>query len=471
MKNLVRSFILLIAVHVTALGANELMYAREGETVKITCPKPGKEKSWTMYWDIEDGHGGILLAWLNDFGGKGFEDLPDWETKLSISDNSLVIDKIQQANFGKFLCKNNVNKNKLTIEVRKLDVRMSPTAPLLAGESMSLSCSVDPKAEPRPDIQWLNPHNEEVAHRQGIVTKTVTVQDSGIWTCAVKHGEKIIQKVTMSVAVVDFSHDPVHRQYTSIHEPLRLCCAFHPRVSWEHVKARGLQEIYWQFRPKSSSGLTPPSETLCFLSLQEPLKWNNTGQRKGVKSIYEPKTKNFSVTIKDAKEDNRGEYTCTMKFEKNLFLNRTIHVELLQVIASPKSHLVSGQPLNLTCTTGYPLPSDVKLRWTPPEGLNRKFDQDSEQLIIEEVGSGYGGTWRCELWQGTTVLTSAVLKLQIDSKLNLRMLLIICSGAAIAVLILALVLFLYRRKHRKMRHLRHRLCQCKNPKPKGFYKT
>lgn len=88
------------------------------------------------------------------------------------------------------------------------------------------------------------------------------------------------------------------------------------------------------------------------------------------------------------------------------------------VIASPQADLVSGQPLNLTCSFGRPLSSnpDLHLEWTPPKGSSQSFP-DSEHhpanLFISAVGTGDGGEWRCALLRGKTVLTSTKITLKI----------------------------------------------------------
>lgn len=142
---------------------------------------------------------------------------------------------------------------------------------------------------------------------------------------------------------------------------------------------------------------------------------------------------------------------------------------LSPVTSQPGKELIYGQQVNLSCSTGDPLPNDVKLNWTQPE-TSSSYIRNPTHITIPEVRKGDSGKWRCELWRGGKRLTSAEILLKTEPRLSVWMLVIICSAAVILLLLLVLVFIHYRRRKR-MRLLRHRLCQCKNPKPKGFYRT
>lgn len=468
MKLLIQPILIFIAVLISTSGADEVIYAQVGDTVTISCP----QKPY-MYWAFQ-GRKNLNLAWINHLGGKGLGDgakEEGWIDKLTWSQHgSLVISKINHENFGTYHCQLTSNGESVTtIKVLKLDVSMKPSSPLLPWESLSLSCSVDTQGDRRPNIHWLKP-NKVIMHT-GNVNKVVQSQENGVWTCVVSNGGKV-KEVTVLVTVVDFSLDPLHTQYTSESMPLTIPCSFAPRVSWEQLKARGVQEIYWQFFPKSSSGHEP--QKLYVLSMENTQMWNNTGKNKELKPVPGLQSGNLSLTKKRGRMEDQGEYVCIMKFKNGATLNRTVRVEMLRIIASPRTDLVSGQPLNLTCSVGHPLPPDLHLQWSPPQRSSQSSlasDHHPANLIIPEVGTGDGGKWVCALWQDKTKLTSAEITLKIEPKLSVWMLVIICSAAASVFLILTLVFIFCRRRQRKVRHLRHRLCQCKNPKPKGFYRT
>ncbi|XP_071325817.1 T-cell surface glycoprotein CD4-like [Trachinotus anak] len=468
MKNFIQSILILITVLISTAGAEEVFYAKVGEDVPLTCPRINSYKSVAWKFGAKNG---FELAWVNHLGGRKINDDGVWKNKLSWSGDSLIIKDIQQENFGTFVCTRTIDDQIDNTPIKILRLMVStPTSPLLPGESLSLSCSVDSQGHKRPEIYWKDPSGER--KNQKTIEMYARIQQNGEWTCVVENeGRKKETKV--SVTVVDFSSPSPH-QYTSESMPLTIPCSIAPGVSWEQVKARDIQEIYWEFIPKVSSGsISAYPQKLYFLSLQDQLTWTSTGQHRELKSVPDPKKGDFSLSRRRGREEDGGKYTCFMKFKNGVTLQRTVHVDVLQIIAFPQTDLVSGQPLNLTCNIGPSLPSDLRVEWLPPtqSSLSLKPDHHPTNLIIKEVRTGDGGKWECRLKKGPKQLTSAVITLKIEPKLSVWMLVIICSAAAIVILILILIFIFCRRKQRKMRHLRHRLCQCKNPKPKGFYRT
>lgn len=100
----------------------------------------------------------------------------------------------------------------------------------------------------------------------------------------------------------------------------------------------------------------------------------------------------------------------------SLFFLSSLLSVLSPVIASPGTNLTSGQQLNLTCGIGRGLSSDLQLKWIPPQKSfhpSLKSDPHPANFIIPEVTTGDNGKWRCELWQGSTRLTSEMITLKI----------------------------------------------------------
>lgn len=85
---------------------------------------------------------------------------------------------------------------------------------------------------------------------------------------------------------------------------------------------------------------------------------------------------------------------------------------LSPVTAAPGKDLILGQHLNLTCSSGVPLTSDLRLKWIPPDGSSLQ-PPTSDRLSIPAAGPGDGGMWRCELWRNNTLLTTAMIALKI----------------------------------------------------------
>lgn len=468
MKSLIQSALILIAVLMSTMGAEVVIkYAQVGDTVTLQ-PHLGTLQNYYLQWHFGD-VSGLQLAWLNPFGGKGTATDEPWANKLSLSGNSLIINKIQEEHFGTFICKVTEPPQSIKFILIKLSVSVNPASLLLPEDSLSLACNLGTQRHVKPDIQWLNPQGKKVSSKGGALTTEVASQDSGDWTCVVTSDKKE-HKTQVSVKVLDL-YPALSRQYTSTNSPLSIPCSFPSNITWKEIKEKGIQEVQWDFFPKPSLGpVSKDGRRLFNLSLDDPVAWK-VDQRKGL-SVSDVTNGNLTLTRNRGKEEDRGSYTCSMKFKNGVTLRGTVHVEVLQIISSPRTDLIAGQWVNLTCTTGAQLPSDVQLKWFPPEKTSLTISESlPAHLTIPEVGRGDSGKWRCELWRGNIRLTSAVVTLVIEPKINGWMLVIICSTAVIIILLLIVAFILCRHRQRKMRHLRHQLCQCKNPKPKGFYRT
>lgn len=53
-------------------------------------------------------------------------------------------------------------------------------------------------------------------------------------------------------------------------------------------------------------------------------------QARGLTPVLDPKKKDLSLTRRLGREEDRGDYVCTLKFKNGVTLNRTVHVEVLQ---------------------------------------------------------------------------------------------------------------------------------------------
>ncbi|KAM6994655.1 T-cell surface glycoprotein CD4-like isoform 2-T2 [Tautogolabrus adspersus] len=468
MKNFIQAILILSAVLTSTTRAEEVIYAQVGDTVTL---KPLGLKDLNnnyLHWQYGD-ENVLRLAWRNPHGGKDFLTTENWKTKLS-DDSSLIIINIKQENFGTFVCKLLHKSDKITYRLLRLDVAVDPASPLVPGELLTLTYSAEtPPNGQRPEIHWLNPRGQKVEANQGRLAVSVTGQDHGQWTCVVTNNNKEY-KAKISVTVVDLSPAPLHPLYTSKSLPLTIRCSIPAYVSWDQIKAVGLEEVNWHFYPRPGSNHISGYQRLFFLSLDDPPTWKKV-QGRDLTPALDLKKGLLSLTRKQVREDDRGDYVCSMKVRNGVTLNRTVHVKVLQLTSSAGTELISGQQVNLSCSLGEPLPSGLKLKWVPPQQSSLKPDHHPAHLTIPEVGAGDGGRWRCELWQGNVSLTSAVITLKIEPKLSVWRLVIICSVTVIIVLLLILVFFICRRRQRKTSHHRHRLCKCKNPKPKGFYRT
>uniref|UniRef100_A0A3Q2WYJ0 Uncharacterized LOC102298730 n=1 Tax=Haplochromis burtoni TaxID=8153 RepID=A0A3Q2WYJ0_HAPBU len=499
MKNFIQSLLLLIAVIVSTTGAQKEIYAKEGQDITLEPTSYPINSYVYWYFEKQDGH---QLAWLNPLGGKGFSNgkpyiyvyiiyllllsreiqvnkkifltitfcLVDekWKNRLSLTGASLVIKALQEDLFGTFVCKISAagQRDSITVfKVIQVKVIEKSASPLLSGDYLSLTCSLGSVPQNTPEIYWLSPQGNTEGNK-GTVYIQARSEHNGQWDCVVKRNANE-KKFPVSVTVVDLAPVPSH-QYTSTDSPLTIPCSLISLVSWEQVKKKEIEEVQWHFAPKLSSGtLSDNPEQLFSLDL-EKLTWKK-GKDKGLSPVYNIKNGNLSLTKSKATVEERGRYTCSMKFKDGRTLETTVDVVVLEIIAHPKAELIYGQQVNLSCSTGDQLPNDMKLNWTSPK--TSSYISYPTHITVPEVGKEDNGKWGCELWQGGNKLTSDEILLKIEPRLSVWMLVIICSAAVILLLLLVLAFIHYRRRKQKTRLLRHQLCQCKNPKPKGFYRT
>ncbi|CAF97822.1 unnamed protein product, partial [Tetraodon nigroviridis] len=281
------------------------------------------------------------------------------------------------------------------------DIRRVSAEPslVLSGQTVTLVCEAPhPSSRQTPEIHWLDPQGEKVKRGNGEVK--VSGRHSGQWTCVVTLGQRT-HRAHVSVTVVDLDSPPL--QYTSKSSPLSIPCSIPAHVSWEQIKALGLQEGHWHFFPRSASDLLSSEAQRLFSLSLDPVAWQSD-QTRGLSSSPDLKNRNLSLGRRKGDDGDRGDYVCSLKFDNGLTLSRTVRVDVLEIVSAPGTDLISGQQLNLSCSLGVPLTSDLRLRWIPPEGssLQRPL---SGRLAIPAVSAGDGGKWRCELRRNDTLLT------------------------------------------------------------------
>ncbi|KAM3614003.1 uncharacterized protein V6R79_008335 [Siganus canaliculatus] len=472
MKKLIEFMLILTVALTSTHGSEEVIYGQVGETVVLKPPQRPDRKDLYLYWFCDD----TEVAWRNIQGRAEIEKFKDI---LHLHEDSLVIRNFTRERLGSTcycqLKNGHTYLTKITYRLLNLNAGKSPSTPLLPKEELTLTCNAESLEGHKPEIHWLNPQGERVndpSSIQGTHKLSAESRHNGEWVCVVKDKEKE-SKAKISVVVLGLSPEPSGPQYTSKSSPLTIPCSLLSHISWEQIKAKGIQEGTWHFSPKSGlSAISDEKQRLFSLSLEDPVTWK-PDQNKGL-TPADVKKGNLSLTKNRASEGDAGSYVCALKFKSGLILNSTVRVEMLQITSSPETELISGQQLNLTCSIGSPLPSHLQVKWFPPEKTSLPplppHGPHPAHLSIQEMSLGDGGKWRCELWQSDTKLTSAEIVLKIEPRLSTWMLVIICSVTAIIFLLIILA-FIIRRRRQKMRHLRHRLCQCKNPKPKGFYRS
>ncbi|NP_001117083.1 CD4-like protein isoform X1 [Salmo salar] len=481
---------IIIALFISSTAAGDvLVYGQVGGTVTLPRSKWGSERVLVLWYLGTDTQ---PLISRNAHGRETID--PQWKDRLSLSktDFSLIINNIRLEDFKSFKCELKDFRPQPTSVVttfRLSRVRVQPVSPLLAGKNLNLKCDIEEIVE-GTQRRWLSPQKQDpkndtrvqIKNDGSLTVMSVTGQDHGEWTCVVTYqGRKA--NANTHVSVIDLS--PAHPQpiYTSVSSLslLHLPCFLSnpPPLSWSDSQEKSIQGGRWTFTPSPAAGSnTRVVQTLVNLSLGPPLAWV-VNQKRGLDvSALQRKNLNLSLTKKGVTEGDRGEYTCAVEFQKDDTLKRSIRVEVLQVFSSPAPVAFVGQEVNLTCTLGQPLTSDLKVKWIPPRQsslLALGSSPHPAHLTIPEARDINGGRWRCELWRNKTKLTSVEITLKIERvPMDVWLLVTICAAAVIFILLLILTVILIRRHRQRVmmpRRGKRRICRCKDPKPKGFYRN
>lgn len=130
---------------------------------------------------------------------------------------------------------------------------------------------------------------------------------------------------------LDLLPAPARTQYSSAISPLSIPCWIPPHISWDQVKAKGIQGAHWHFLPKRlhSDRTSGDPQSLYSLSLEDPLKWK-AEQGRDLRAVPDLNKGNLSLIRKHGREGDRGDYMCTLRFKNRVTLNTTIRVEVLQ---------------------------------------------------------------------------------------------------------------------------------------------
>lgn len=229
-----------------------------------------------------------------------------------------------------------------------------PSSVVIPGQTVTLACEAErPNSHQTPQIHWLDPQGEKT--KQGSHEVRATSRHSGLWTCVVTLGQRP-HVFKISITVVGGGHvafwgpvvksresanscsspllfsdlDSPPLQYTSKSSHLSIPCSIPARVPWEQIKGLGLRGGHWQFFPRSTSHLrSSEGQRLFTLSLEEPVSWK-PDQSRGLTPASDFKNRNLSLSRKKVEDGDGGNYVCTLTFDSNLTLNRTVEVQVLE---------------------------------------------------------------------------------------------------------------------------------------------
>ncbi|KAF4088376.1 hypothetical protein AMELA_G00082290 [Ameiurus melas] len=463
--------LLLLAPCHSAADGPRVIFAQIGNSV--TLPRKMWEKEDKIYvnWYFEKN---ILIS-RNPTSSSS----KPVDGRFSLSpDSSLIISTVDKSDFGIFKCEQHHLMDTTADTYILYEVTMSTPPPLLVGSSLDLSCEIALEGlKLVRDIRWLGPDNTSYkgssnSNKHTLKVTKVSSIHSGKWTCAVLYGSRTLNAKT-DVIIVDLDSsppDPIYTSDSSINFPIP--CSLSSKISWPIVNATGVTGGSWHFTPLKTS---ESSLHLLKLQLGPSPAWkfpNGTPN-----SLMETELKNDELSVKISKVsiNDRGNYTCRLEFGSRT-LSRSVQVEVLQVTSSESKVIYEGNTVNLTCTLGHHMTPDLEVNWIPPRGsslLNRS-PPPLTMLSIPHVSVKDSGRWTCVLKKNATQLTSATISLKIEkAPVNIWLVVAILGGLLAFILLAVITVFIIRRQRQVTRYRcrKGKVCCCKTPKPKGFYKT
>ncbi|XP_051576769.1 uncharacterized protein LOC127453958 isoform X2 [Myxocyprinus asiaticus] len=463
-----------------AQGSPMVIYAQEGGTVTLPRDKTVTAENVYVNWY----YGSEVKAEVISRNPQRGIQKGTWTRASLLPDFSLKISPVQDSDFEIFHCEQHVLKDTYTKTYKLYRVSILKVPAVIFGDTLSLNCEAESSSVPTT-VTWSPPKNSECEREiTSYSGNTISVKDvsrcaGGVWTCEVKY-EKKKAEATTSVSVIDLAPSPPDPIYTYVsysypNSTVDIPCSLSSNIPWAVVTDCGLQGVSWSFTPRSDQN-QQLAESLLSLSVHPKTTWNITMGAQITVQGRELKDQDLSIHKLPVSEKIRGEFTCSLKF-MNKILSRKVQVEVLQVYSSPGSSLSEGQRVNLTCTLGHPMTSDLEVKWKCPSCSTLPSLSSSPHpasLSIPEVRVENRGKWRCELWKNEKMLTSAELFLKIEKvSMDIWLWVAISSGAVVFILLLVIVIIVIRRHKQMIMYRRHKtkFCCCKNPQTKGFYKT
>lgn len=450
----------------------------------IILPMTGSDKDKYVHWKAA----GKLVLSRNRYGMVSLAEGDQLKGRLSLSEplHALIITKAKKEDFQtSFSCELTDSTVQLSTTIYTLyTVTVTVIkAAQLAGDTLILGCTIQESGR-STEISWLHPQGKALdldsrvqgARGPHLKVTPVSGQDSGEWVCVVTYMGKEAHART-TVTIVDLS--PTEPVYTSVTQPsLDIPCNFASKLSWKELLDMNIQGGSWTFIPSLASSLpqADPRKLYSLSMVPKPTwtKFNSTDLL--ISDLQADGPRDLSLRRTRVMKEDRGQYTCAVDFRR-FPLKKTVQVEVLEILMSPGSELLIGQQINLNCSLGYALPPDMSIKWIPPKQSSGSLGPPLHNpvLTLQEARDMDRGRWGCELWRNTTRLTSAVITLKIErAPVDVWLLVTICAAAFIFLLLLVLTVILIKRhKQRRTMPMCHRkkLCRCKDPKPKGFYRT
>ncbi|TSR75255.1 C-X-C chemokine receptor type 3 [Bagarius yarrelli] len=391
-------------------------------------------------------------------------------------DFNLTLKKVRISDAGVYVCSlvfeggKSLSAN-LTLTVVKNDasapVTMPTPLPLMADTKLFLSCEIEREGinlVGLKSVRWTGPDGKNYIGKSDRNRYTLSVDKvsrihSGKWICEINYDVQGRLQAMSNVIILDLTQSPLEPIYAANDTSnFALPCSLSSNVSWSIVNATGLIGGSWSFVPVYSSESFPP--LLKLHPNPSPIWKIPTGSQNW---LMESKVKNHDLSVKISRVSikHRGIFTCSLDF-KSKTLSSRVQLEVLQVISSAGNGIHEGNTLNLTCTLGHPMSSDLKVNWKAPHASSRDLSHfQSTNLSIRGVEVKDSGKWTCELKKNGTVLTTATIRVKVEkAPVNIWLLVAITGGVLVIVLLSVIAVIIIRRHRKVMKYTRRRRRFC-----------
>lgn len=383
----------------------------------------------------------------------------------------LIISRVQDSDFGLYQCEQQEFVNVKETKYRLYPVRIPTKKVIVAGNELKLDFDLNKVGlgSLKTTVSCWMPNGNACTftsqkNQYKLNVPNISVSHHGTWVFTLTYNQQNTILTTV-VSVIDLasSEDTV---YTSLsYSTFILPCSLHFNLPWLSLNDSGFSESSWTFMPLN--GLS--ENTLLTMKASASPSWTKSSNSSfSGKHLNTPK---FSVQSSRVSVNDRGRYTCNLKFNSKT-LHKVVMLEVLQILSTANGTVHEGASVNLTCTLGYPLKPDQKVTWMTPTKTSI-FLPPLTILSIPSVSVQDSGNWRCILKSNTST-TIATTKLEVvKAPVNIWLVVAGVSGVLIFILLIVIAIVIIRRYKQVIKYKRRkrRFCCCKNPQPKGFYRT
>ncbi|XP_054723241.1 hemicentin-1-like [Uloborus diversus] len=377
--------------------------ARVGQRVSTVCTTSGGKR--------------LTFEWLKD--GKSVKEISNIKI-ISVSDvSTIIIEPVSEGDSGNYTCVAN-SEGMTDMYVASLNVYVPPewlNSPsdkeVLAGETVTLSCSATGK--PKPSSTW--------AKFNDIDGKFHILPADASSTDRIQH----LSNGSLNINGISKSDEGIYqcRISNEVGTPLEKAASLHVIETWK------IQPF--SFPPSLTVGTR--ASTLCSTTTGKGLKfeWLKNGQRLNTSPNVQIRsyTDSSMILIEPLEEEDSGNYTCMVKsdFMSDSFTTSlTVLMPPIWIQKPTDKDILNGDKVSIPChASGKP---DAVVKWTFSKnedtifaniilGENIKLAQNGS-LLIEEASKLDEGIYRCNASNGVgnSLIATMALKVIVAPKIQ-----------------------------------------------------